>query len=265
MDITQIAQDLVAEQDALDDIIAGTSADNWMSPTPSAGWNVADQIGHLTYFDRAAAVAISDPSTFSTMVADLLTAAASGGTSFDDFTLVEFRTMAPHALLKEWRSARQLLAGAAATLTNDTRVNWYGPSMSGRSFLTARLMEVWAHGQDVVDTIGVDREGTDRLHHIAQLGFITRQWSYQNRGLAVPDSDVSLKLVAPSGEIWEFGPEDAPDEVAGPAIDFCLVVTQRRHIDDTGLEATPLAREWLELAQAFAGPPTDGPPAGPVR
>ena len=133
--------------------------------------------------------------------------------------------------------------------------------MGAKSFLTARLMETWAHGQDVVDSIGASRPPTDRLRHIAQLGFITRGWSYVNRGLAPPESAVFVELAAPSGAAWTWGPVEAADRVGGPAEDFCLVVTQRRHLDDTALHVEgENAREWLLFAQAFAGPATDGPP-----
>jgi uncharacterized protein (TIGR03084 family) len=132
--------------------------------------------------------------------------------------------------------------------------------MGAKSFLTARLMECWAHGQDVLDALGVERTATDRLRHVARLGFITRGWSYANRGLEPPPGEVRVELAGPSGESWCFGPEDAPSAVTGPALDFCLVVTQRRHVDDTDLRITgEVARDWLEKAQAFAGPPTDGP------
>jgi uncharacterized protein (TIGR03084 family) len=123
-------------------------------------------------------------------------------------------------------------------------------------------MEVWAHGQDVVDTIGADRPPTDRLRHIVQLGCITRGWSYANRGLEAPDEPVRAELEAPSGDIWSLGPDDAVESVTGPAEDFCLVVAQRRHLDDTRLDASPFARDWLVKAHCFAGPPTDGPRPG---
>ena len=59
--------------------------------------------------------------------------------------------------------------------------------------------------------------------------------------------------------MWTWGPEDAADRVTGPAIDFCLLVTQRRHRDDVRLVADgPAADEWLGIAQAFAGPPGPG-------
>src|SRR4029453_13169065 len=100
----------------------------------------------------------------------------------------------------------------------------------------------------------------------AQLGFITRGWSYANRGLERPEGDVRLELTGPSGDVWSFGPDGAADVVRGPAEDFCLVVTQRRHADDPPLGGPgPLARDGLAKAQAFAGPSTDGPAPGERR
>ena len=260
MDVADVRADLLAEQQALDDIMVQLTDDQWALPTPSPRWSVADQIGHLTYFDETAAQAITDPEAFQASVAALLDSLDEGD---DDATLRAYRALTPSELLQTWRQNRALLADASATLDNDTRVPWYGPSMGSKSFLTARLMETWAHGQDIVDTVGTSRSGTDRLRHIAQLGFITRGWSYVNRGLEQPDQDVRVELTSPSGALWTFGPDDAREVVSGPAEDFCLVVTQRRHVDDTNLllEGTA-ARDWLEKAQAFAGGATDGPTAG---
>lgn len=255
MDVTEVLADLRAEQQTLDDIVAGLDADQWQLPTPSPGWSVADQIGHLTYFDRSAALAITDPPAFHDSMLALL------DSSGEDPTLGPYRAMSPDELLAAWRSGRDELAAASATLANDTRVAWYGPSMGSKSFLTARLMEAWAHGQDVVDAVGATHEPTDRLRHIAQLGFITRGWTYVNRGLDVPSTPVRVELTSPSGETWTFGPEDAAESIVGTAEDFCLVTTQRRHVDDTDLVVTgDSARDWMEKAQLFAGPASDGPP-----
>ncbi len=133
--------------------------------------------------------------------------------------------------------------------------------MGAMSFLTARLMETWAHGTDVADALGLHLTPSDRLRHIAQLGFITRKWSYQIRGEEVPDGRVRVSLSGPSGTQWTWGEENADDEVRGDVEDFCLVVTQRRHLDDTDLEVGELARHWLVRAQAFAGAPSEGPSA----
>lgn len=259
MDVTDVTADLYAEQAALDAVVAPLSADQLALPTPSPRWTVADQVAHLTYFDGTAALAITDPAAFAGTVHALLEAAVGGDEALDEFTLGRWRRLSPDELIAAWRANRAVLTDAAGTLGNDTRVAWYGPSMGSKSFLTARLMEVWAHGQDIVDTVGADRPATDRLRHIAQLGYITRKWSYLNRKLDPPEGDVAVVLTAPSGEEWTWG-EDSDNRVSGPAEDFCLVVTQRRHLDDTSLEVVgERARDWLIRAQAFAGPATDGP------
>jgi uncharacterized protein (TIGR03084 family) len=252
-DVREVAADLRAEQEALDALVAGLTGEQWGLATPSPGWSVADQIGHLTYFDAAAASAIADPPAFTASVEQLIAAD-------DRDALTLHRHLAPPELLEAWRANRRRLADASATLDDGTRVPWYGPSMGAKSFLTARLMECWAHGQDVADALGVERVATDRLRHVARLGVITRGWSYANRGLEPPPGDVRVALAGPSGAPWRFGPDDAAGVVTGPALDFCLVVTQRRHVDDTALQVIgDVARDWLEKAQAFAGPPTDGP------
>lgn len=262
MDVTEVAADLQAEQAALDTVVSAIADHQWALPTASPRWSVADQIGHLTYFDHTAAQAITDPDAFTESANAVLGSMADDPDAGDNVTLGEYRTMTPAELLAAWRTNRHELAEAAATLANDTRVVWYGPSMGSKSFLTARLMECWAHGQHIVDVVGVDRPATDRLRHIAQLGVITRGWTYINRGLDVPEIDVRVELEAPSGDTWTWGDEAATERVTGPAVDFCLVVTQCRNVADTALSATgDHARDWLSMAQAFAGGATDGPAA----
>lgn len=262
MDVGDVLADLIAEQQALDDIVAALDDEAWRLATPSPGWTIADQIGHLTYFDGTAALAITDPEAFTTEMHALLASGAG-----DDMTLTLARTGTAAEVLAAWRANRDALAEAAATLGDGARVPWYGPSMGAKSFLTARLMEAWAHGCDIADALGVERVATERLRHIANLGYITRGWTYANRGLEMPATPVRVELTSPGGDVWRFGPdpasEPAADSIVGPALDFCLVTTQRRHVDDTALVVTgTAARDWMEKAQLFAGPPTDGPAPG---
>ena len=267
MDVTGLRADLLAEQDALDAVVADLTAEQWAAPTPSPRWTIADQIAHLTYFDGTAALAIRDPEAFNASLGELLELLEGGEGAMDDHTLGWARAASPDDLLARWRANRADLADAATGLADDDRVPWYGPSMGAKSFLTARLMECWAHGQDVVDAVrslglDADRPATDRLAHIARLGFITRGWTYVNRCEEPPDAPVRVELAAPDGSTWTFGPDDATETVTGPALDFCLVVTQRRNVDDTALVVEgDAASDWMRKAQAFAGPPTDGPPA----
>ena len=262
MNLADLLQDLLDEQASLDEVVASLDDGDWDLPTPSPRWSVTDQIGHLCYFDRSAALAIRDPEAFSAEAERLMEASQVSETSGDDFTLGDFRRLPPADRLERWRQGRRELAAAAGTLGERDRVGWYGPSMGAKSFVTARLMEAWAHGTDVCDTVEARRAPTHRLRHVAQLGYITRAWTYINRGQPAPDTDVLVELTAPSGEVWTWGDADAAGDnaVRGSALDFCLVVTQRRHVDDTGLALTgEHATDWLSKAQAFAGPPTEGP------
>ncbi len=249
-----LCNDLTAEHDDLDRIVAGG---NLSAPTPAAGWTVADQISHLWYFDQRALLALTDPDSFVADAALLL--ASRDEADRRDPSVEQGRELAPDALIDAWRDDRRRLVAHARTADPRSRVPWYGPAMSARSFVTARLMETWAHGQDVADALGVQRTPTDRLRHVAHIGVAARPFSFITNGRPPDETAVRVELTSPSGEWWTWGPEDAADRVVGPALDFCLVVTQRRHRDDVHLEVVgPVANEWIGIAQAFAGPPGPG-------
>ena len=256
-ELDALARDLSDEQTSLDGLVASIDESAWHRDTPAVGWTVLDQIAHLAYFDDAATVAILDPDAFRASLEAVADVAIAG--ELDEYTLGPWRAMDPTTVLSRWRANRAGLAVAATTLDPATRVPWYGPSMSAASFLTARLMETWAHGTDVADALGARLVASDRLVHVARLGVITRAWSYAVRGEPMPEGRVHVSLTSPSGNRWVWGDEDAEDVVSGPAEDFCLVVTQRRHLDDTALVTGELARHWLIRAQAFAGGATLGP------
>lgn len=250
--------DLSAEHDDLDALVAPMGDAGWDRPTPAEGWSVRDQISHLAFFDEMATTAISDPSAFAPLAEAALAAASSGEDPMAEH-LARGRSVTGAEVLAWWRRARAAMVEAARALGPKERVPWFGPSMSSLSFVSARLMETWAHGQDVADALGTERVPTDRLLHVAHLGARARPFSYAVRGLEAPSADVRVELEAPSGARWTWGDEQTGAAVRGPALDFCLVVTQRRHVDDTALEVDGgAAREWMEIAQAFAGPPGPG-------
>jgi len=251
-----ITEDLLDEQAQLDGLVCGLTGEQWQLDTPSPGWRIIEQIGHLAYFDHTAAMAIVDPNAFDDHVKLLLDARPK-----DDPTLTHARSLDPADLLSWWRECRTELQSAAATLGDKTRVEWYGPSMGAKSFLTARLMECWAHGTDIADALGESLQATDRIRHIVQLGVITRGWTYINRGLPTPGGDVLISLTSPSGEQWSWGAADAESSVTGSALDFALVTSQRRNVAETSLVVEGhSAIDWLSKAQLFAGPPSDPPP-----
>jgi uncharacterized protein (TIGR03084 family) len=120
---------------------------------------------------------------------------------------------------------------------------------------TARLMETWAHGNDVAEALDVPHPATNGLRHIAYLAVRTRDFAFMVHGRTPPQDPFLIRLTAPDGAIWSWGPADAAQRVEGSALDLCLLAAQRRHRLDTDLVATgPDADAWLDIAQAFAGP-----------
>ena len=254
----ELLDDLEAEQDAFRALTAGAGPDSWDRLTPAPGWAIRDQVHHLARFDDVAGLAISDPRRFVELRDRILADVEADGMA----QLEAARSARPAELLERWEGGRRRLMTALAPLEGGARIGWFGPPMSARSFATARLMETWAHGEDVAAAMGVSRAPTGRIRHIVHLGVVTRGWSYANRGLVAPAEPVRVELSGPDGGIWDFGPEGATDRIVGPAVDFCRVVTQRVHPAATGLVVVgPAAEEWMGLAQCFAGPPTEGPPS----
>jgi uncharacterized protein (TIGR03084 family) len=250
---SELLQDLQDEQRDLDVALDSVGDEEWQRATRAERWEVRDQVFHLARFDELGALSITDTAEFRSR----RDAWQSDVAAHRDQELSRARDASRAETVAWWQSSRLALLDALKTCTPRQRLEWWGPSMSARSFATARLMETWAHGWDVMEAIDHPADPTDRLKHVVQLGFITRRWSYVNQGREVPDTPVRLELSAPSGAEWAWGPADAPETITGSALDFALVVAQRRHVDETGLRAAgDSAREWLLIAQCFAGPPT---------
>jgi uncharacterized protein (TIGR03084 family) len=251
--------DLAAETRVLAGLLAPLDDAGWQRPTPSPGWTIHDQVSHLAYFDEAAALAATDPDRFRAEAAGLM----GRGATFPDEIAARYRARPEAELLGWFRRARAAYLAALRGRAPRDRLPWYGPDMSAASSVTARLMETWAHGQDVADALGAAREPTGRLRHVAHLGVRTFGFSFQLNGLPVPLTPVRVELAAPDAGTWAWGPADAVDRVGGTALDFCLVVTQRRNVADTALRVTGrVAAQWMSFAQAFAGAPGPGRPPG---
>lgn len=249
----QLGDDLMAETEDLVALVAPLSPAQWEMPTPAPGWSIRDQLGHLAYFDEQVTLAAIDPDAFARRRLEALA---------DVDRFVEAATEAARqrslADLVPWLyEARHTMIEAVGT--GEERLPWFGPDMSKASALTARIMETWAHGQDVADGLGRIRTPSERLRHVCFLGYRSFANSYRSRGLEIPEAPVRVVLEGTGGGQWAFGPPEAVDQVRGSALDFCLVVTQRRHRDDTDLVCEgAVSTEWLDIAQAFAGPPGPG-------
>jgi uncharacterized protein (TIGR03084 family) len=253
--LEQVLADLAAEGAVLEAMVGHLDEAGWRTPTPAAGWDVATQIAHLAWTDEVAVAAATDKERWDAFVLE----AIADPTGFIDIEALEGGRVAPAELLVRWRAARTQLNETLRGIPAGQKMPWFGPPMSATSMATARFMETWAHALDVAQGLGIAPKPSDRVRHVAHLGVRTRDYSFGVNELEPPAEEFRIELRSPSGELWEWGPADAAQSVRGSAYDFCLRVTQRRHRDDLDLVAVgPDADRWLDLAQAFAGPPGPG-------
>lgn len=251
VDFAQLLADLKDESSNLQDLLNSLGEGQWDQPTPAEGWAVRDQVSHLAYFDDVAFLALTDTTAFQ-RTADSLRAK---GPNFPDLVADEHRGR-PYTDLHEWlNTSRARLLNTLAGDDSRRRIPWFGPDMSVASAATARLMETWAHGQDIYDAFGVSHPFGPGLKSIAHLGVTTFGWAFRLNELSVPDDPVRVELSSPNGNgPWVWGPPDAVNRVSGRAEDFVLAVTQRRHWTDTALVVEgPVAAQWMSVAQAYAG------------
>jgi uncharacterized protein (TIGR03084 family) len=247
--------DLRAESDALDTLVADLPDAGWQTPTPSPGWTVAHQIAHLWWTDRVSLKSVTDEDAFAAVLGE----AGKDPLGFVDAGAEKLACTPPAELLTSWRRDRAALHDALLGVADGRKLPWFGPPMSAPSMATARLMETWAHGLDVADALGVRRPPTARLRSVAHIGVRTRDFAFTVHGLTPPAASFHVELNGPDGELWSWGPEDAPQTVTGSAEDFCMLVTQRRAPRELDVVAVgPEAQQWLTIAQAFAGPPGPG-------
>lgn len=260
MTLMPVVQDLQDESEALLALLEELSPADWERRTLFYDWTVADEVRHLHLIDWFGLASLQTPERFPDLVAEVR-AGQARGYELSNRMRDQYGDLPPAELLATWEGTWREMIGIFAASDLDRRIPWFGPEMSVASFATARQMEVWAHGQDIYDVMRLRRVNTDRIRNICDLGVRTLGWSFRNRGLEKPTAP-EVRLNAPSGAEWLWS-EGAAEHITGPAEDFALVVTQRRHVDDTALEiAGAGARHWMEIAQCFAGAPETGPAVG---
>ena len=253
------AADFLAETEALAGLLAPLSDDAFTEATQFKGWTVGDVIRHLHFWNRAAGLQLTDEAELLRLLGAI---AAKGGMRAVEREVVP---QSGQALRAAWVATAGEIADLYATADPKARLKWAGPDMSARSSITARLMETWAHGQEVYDHLGVERVDGDRIRNIAHLGVSTFGWTYQVRRMELPPVVPHVLLTAPSGAVWTWGEEGAVNSVAGSATEFCQVVTQVRNVADTKLVVRgPIATQWMGMAQCFAGA-AEPPPAPGTR
>ena len=256
------AEDFKAECSALYDLVAELLDAEFDQKTAFKGWTLTNVFRHLHVWNQAANLTLTDGQGFLDYLKVVQENGKAGG------TLIGFEErwldgLSGTSLRETWREYYDEVAANYATVDPSKRLKWGGPDMSARSCISARLMETWAHGQEIYDQLGVVRKNQDRIRNIVILGINTYGWTYAVREETAPEPKPYANLTAPSGEEWTFNDPSADDLIEGAAEDFCQVVTQVRNIADTSLRVIgPNATDWMSKAQCFAGaaqpPPAPG-------
>ncbi|GAA1547859.1 TIGR03084 family metal-binding protein [Dactylosporangium maewongense] len=258
MTAQDVIADLTADAEAVDRMVADLDESQWTLPTPAEGWTVAHQVGHLAFVFRIAGLAAGTPEAFTALTQRI-------GTGFGAFdkavnaALEEYLVLPREALVARWRAERDAGTAALAGVADGTLVPWLVRPIPAPVLCAAGMTELFAHGQDIADGLGVQRQHTDRLKRV--VGFVVHTWEfgYQSNDMTPPAGQFRFEVTAPSGAQWVFGPDDATQTITGPAVDLCLLATRRRHHADLDLVATGAdAQAWLEVAQAYRGPAGKG-------
>lgn len=253
--LQDVLSDLTNEALDVDGLLSGLDDGQWQLPTPAPGWTVAHQVAHLTATFRMAALSARDPAAFQALAGGL-------GPDFDANVagaMAPFLALPPERLLAAWRAEQAGAVDALAAVPADQVVPWLVRPLPPAVLASAGLMELFGHGQDILDALQVRRQPTARLRPLVEFAVRTWDFGYLARDLSVPDSEFRFEIAGPDGDTWAFGPVDAEDRITAPALDFCLLVTRRRHPEDLAVTATGAAAEhWITIAQAYRGPAGDG-------
>ena len=256
------AGDYLRECQVLHRLVVTMTLAQCEEPSLFKRWTAVDVIGHLHHTDCAVLAALDGEEAFGRHMAGQQQAGAAGesATSY----IRRWHGLGAAALIERWLGTAEQVAATFGTIDPRRRVYWgRGPGMSARSSISARQMEVWSHGQALFDLMGLTRPESDRLGNVARICANTFGWAFRVRGLPVPDHAPGLRLTAPSGVVWEWNDQAGDNHISGSAVEFCQVCTQTRNIADTALQVEgAVARQWLAIAQCFAGAPHDPPAPG---
>jgi len=248
---TDLLNDLKQEHDYLGAILQILRPEDFDKDSLAEGWTVKDQVSHLAFFDEVAELSATDEQGFNVLKAEL--------EQYQDPMEKHLRIarQSEFSYLINWYEvAFEKLFNTYKKISPEKSINWFGPPMSAMSMVTARLMELWAHGYDITVALGLEPSRTDRLRHICYLGYKTINWSFYVNGYKAPDRSFYIEVILPSGSVVCFGDASSENKVTGDAFELAAVVTQRLKVSQSSLKFSgPDAVKWLEIAQAFAGKP----------
>ncbi|HWB65356.1 MAG TPA: maleylpyruvate isomerase family mycothiol-dependent enzyme [Mycobacteriales bacterium] len=239
--------DLEAEQDAIEALVAPLDQAALAGPSAAAGWSIADVMLHLAQSEEAVWSCITGESIGNPFRAE--------GSTTDEIVAnwVAAERGDPVESVERWRRARRNSIEALRSADPQVRYPWVAAPLRPAALATTRLAEHWAHAHDIAGPLGVDYPDTDRLRHIAWLGHRTLPYAFGLAGLE--SQPVYCELTAPDGHSrWTYGDPAAPSRITGAAGAFCRVGAQRLAATDSGLVTEgPHAATALRLLRNYAG------------
>ena len=239
-----IFDDLEAEQDSLEDILAGLDDAQWAAASGAEGWTVCDVVLHLAQSEEAVLAS---------------TAGTSGATGLAPETtldqvmdrLVQAERAEPALVFSRWCEARRGAMSALRAADPGQSLSWVAARLKPATLATTRLAEHWAHGLDITGPLGIAFPDTQRLHHVAWLAHRSLTYAFALAG--DQPHEVRCELTAPDGDVWEYGPGDADSVITGTAGAFCRVAAQRLAPGQSELRATgPYGPAALGVLRTYA-------------
>ena len=212
---------LDAEYADLASVVCSLTEEQWNLATPADGWSVKNSLSHLADTEDIARHTLTGgPRTFANEVTRLEGRVIAGG-------VAKGQAMTGTEVLEWFTEASAYNRAAFRRTDTSLRVPW-GMGMSWRSFVTARLMETWAHGLEIRAGLLQPGADSDRLEYISWLSLATLPYTLKVAHIEAPAGrDLRLELVGPHGQTWVFGPDDATDIIRGNAGLWCRRAVQR--------------------------------------
>jgi len=263
-----VVEDLAAEQLDLKGLLEGLTDSQWQSPTRCEGWDVSDVVIHLSQSDEMAVG--STQGRFAEVLGSLVgalqpeglqangigTEGFSGAGSVDEgvaLMVARERGVPREDLLARWWSTANRLVESLDAMDLSKRVMWVTGELSARSLATTRLAETWIHGGDIAGALGIARNPTDRIRQISRLAWRTLPYAFTSAGRSL-SGPVAFKLTSPSGDPWDFLPDEpAVTTISGPASELCDVASRRVDPTETKLVGIgPDAADVLALVRTYA-------------
>ncbi len=240
-----IFDDLEAEQDQLDEILAGLSDDQWAAPSLANGWSVSDVVLHLARSEESVVASSSGAG-----IGERPPAGMSVDQAMD--YLVATQRAEPAEVFQRWQTARLAAVAALRSADPGRPLEWIEAPLKPATMATTRLAETWTHALDITEPLGLDLPDSNRLSHIAWLAHRSLGYAFALAG--EEPQQIHCRLITPDGlAVWEYGSAEAESGITGMAAEFCRVAAQRLAPERSSLQATgPHGDLALQLVRTYA-------------